>query len=122
MIRSISILLISAVLSAAAASAPIEVWLTPERAASLKRVTSRPYIVAQDRLAADTVVYHWTNSVPTVTTQKVQRVLGAPSRNAWQDKLDAKDREKQTLLDDIKAVKDKPTKKSLEDIISKHSK
>lgn len=123
MIRSIAMLLISAVLSATAASAPIEVWLTAERAASLKNVTSRPFVVAQERLNADTVVYHWTNGLHgAVTTQRVERVLGKHAKSAWQNKLDAKDREKRALLDDLKSVKDKPTKKDLESIITKHNK
>ena len=123
MIRSIAMLLVSAVLTAAAASAPIEVWLTPERVAALKSVTSRPYVVAQERLNASTVVYHWTNGLHgAVTTQRVEQVLGKPAKSAWQDKIDAKDREKKALLDDLKAVKDKPSKSALEAIISKHSK
>ena len=123
MIRSIAMLLVSAALAAAAASAPIEVWLTPERAAALKSVASRPYVVAQERLDADTVVYHWTNGLHgAVTTQRVEQVLGKKAVSAWQSKLDAKDKEKQALIDDLKAVKEKPTKKDLEAIINKHSK
>ena len=123
MIRSISMLLVSAVLTAAAASAPIEVWLTPERSAALKSVTSRPYVVAQERLNADTVVYYWTNGLHgATTTQRVERVLGKHAKSAWQDRLDSKDKEKRDLLDDLKAVKDKPTKKGLYDIILKHEK
>lgn len=123
MIRSIAMLLTSAVLTASAASAPMEVWLTPERSAALTRVTSRPYVVAQERLNGDTVVYHWTNGLHgAVTTQRVEQVLGKHAKSAWQDKLDAKDKEKKDLLDDLKAVKDKPTKAALETIINKHGK
>lgn len=123
MIRSIAMLLVSAVLTAAAASAPMEVWLTPERSAALKSVTSRPYVVSQERLNADTVVYHWTNGLHgACTTQRVQRVLGSPAKSAWRDKLDAKDREKQALLDDLKTIKDKPTKKGIDDLLLKHGK
>ena len=123
MIRSIAMMLVSAALTAAAALAPMEVWLTPERSAALKRVASRPYIVAQERIADDTVVYRWTNGLHgAVTTQRVERVLGKRAKSAWQDKLDAKEREKQNLLDDLKAVKDKPTKNDIEALINKHSK
>ena len=100
-----------------------EVWLTPERAAALKSVASRPYVVTQERLNADTVVYHWTNGLHgAVTTQHVEQVLGKRAKSAWQDKVDAKEKEKQALLDDLKAVKDKPTKAALEAIITKHGK
>ncbi len=123
MIRSIAMLLVCAVLTASAASAPMEVWLTPERSAALTRVTSRPYVTYQERLNADTVVYHWTNGLHgAVTTQRVEKVLGGHAKSAWQDKLEAKEREKQTILNDLKAVKDKPTKAALEAIINKHSK
>lgn len=123
MIRSIAILLFSTALSSCAASAPIEVWLTPERASALKRVASRPYVIAQERIDDETVVYHWTNGLHgACTTQRLDRVIGKPSKSAWQDKLDAKEREKQALLDDVKAIKDKPTKAVLDAIISKHSK
>lgn len=123
MIRSISLLLVSAALTAAAASDPMEVWLTPDRAAALKRVASRPYVIKQERLDAGTVVYHWTNGLHgSVSTQRVEQVLGKPAKSAWQDRLDAKAREKQALLDDLKAIKDKPTKSALKAIISKHGK
>ena len=104
-------------------SAPVEVWLTPQRAEQLKRVSSRPYVISQERIDDSTVVYRWTNGLHgACTTQRVERVLGKPAKNAWREKLDAKDREKQALLDDLKAVKDKPNKKNLEEIILKHGK
>lgn len=95
-----------------------DVWLTPERARQLRGLADRPTVVRRERLNDETAVYHWNNG--SVTTQRVERIVGRPARNAWRDKLDAKDREKQSLLDDLKAVKYKPTKKDLEDIINKH--
>lgn len=102
---------------------PTEVWLTPERREALKRVTHRPYIVKQEKLNDTTVVYTWTNGLHgTVTTQKVDKVLGKKATSAWQTRLDKKDKEKADLIADIKAVKDKPTKKQLEDLLTKHEK
>ncbi len=95
-----------------------DVWLTPERARQLRGLADRPTVVRRERINDETAVYHWKNGA--VTTQRVERIIGKPSRNAWRDKLDAKDREKQSLLDDLKAVKNKPTKKDLEYIINKH--
>ena len=118
--RAILFCLLSA--GCSAASAPIEVWLTPERRDTLKKVAARPYITKQERLDDDTVVYHWANRKDNaVTTQKVTRILGAKSSNGWQKKLDAKDAEKKALLDDLAKIKDKPTKKDLEKVIGKHS-
>ena len=105
-----------------AAAAPVEVWLTPARAAALKRVTSRSYIVKQQRLDNDTVVYTWTNGLHgAVTTQQVKRVCGRKSKSAWQTKLDAKTLEKKQLLDDIKSIRNNPSKKDIESLITKHS-
>jgi len=102
---------------------PAEVLLTPQRRAVLERVVGKPYIVEQKRIDKNTVVYHWTNGLHgAVTTQRVVQVLGKPAKNAWQSKLEAKDREKQTIIDDLKAIKEKPTKKGLEDIIKKNGK
>lgn len=123
MIRALYALIVTCALTAGAASAPIEVWLTPARAEELKRVTVRPYVVAQERLNANTVVYHWTNGLHGVcTTQRVEQVLGKKSKSAWQDKLDAKDAEKKSILDDLEVIKAKPTKKAIEDLITKSKK
>lgn len=97
-----------------------DVWLTPERARQLRGIADRPTVVRRDRLTDETAVYHWRDG--SVTTQRVERIIGRPARNAWRDKLDAKAREKQALMDDLKAVKEKPNKKELEGIINKHEK
>ena len=102
---------------------PVDVWLTPARRSELQRVTQVPYITAQERQPDGRVIYRWRKGAATyATTQAVVRVLGAKSKSAWQDKLDDKDKEKKALLDDLKAVKDKPSKKQITDIIDKHSK
>lgn len=120
--RSLFILLVSSfILSARAAS--VEVWLTPERKAALQRITSRPRVVAQERTKDGTVVSRWTNgSREWSSTNRASSALGKKSVNAWQSRLDAKDKEKQSLLDDLKSVADKPTKKSLDAIIERHGK
>lgn len=104
-------------------AAPAEIWLTKERAEQLKRITSRPYIAKRTGIADGKQELVWRNGAREwVTTQDVRRVIGLPAANGWQSKLDAKDTEKQALLDDLNAVKGKPTKKGLEDIINKHDK
>ena len=106
-----------------AAAVPVEVWLTAQRAAALKRITSRSYIVKQQRLDNDTVVYTWTNGLHgAVTTQSVKKVCGKKSLSAWQTKLNAKTLEKELLLEDLRGMGNSPSKKQLDAIISKHSK
>ena len=102
---------------------PSDVWLAPARRAELQRVTQVPYITSQERQPDGRVIYRWKKGTETyATTQAVVCVLGAKSKSAWQDKLDAKEKEKKAILDDLKAVKDKPSKKQITDIIDKHSK
>ena len=123
MIRLSALCLLCSALSLSAASAPIEVWLTPARAAQLQRITSRPYITAQERQPDGTVVYHWTNGLHgAVTTQRVQRVLGAPAKSAWRDKLDKAEKEKQQIISDLRALGGKTTlsKKDVDAVIKKH--
>lgn len=118
--RIVALLLLSAL---SANAAPVELWLTPERARQLKAVSSRPYVTAQRRLADDTAVFTWTNgSRSWETTQAVRRVTGKRAANAWQQKLDAAAREKKALLDDLKALKDRPAKKEIDAIIERHGK
>ena len=115
-----SILLLT---SSIAASAPIEVWLTPARAAELQRVTSRPRITRETRVDADTSVYHWTNGARSWdTTQRVQRVIGKPAHDARREQFEAERAERKAIMDELQAVKAKPTKQALDAIISKHSK
>ena len=101
-----------------------EIWLTPQRAAELRRVTSRPYIVSQERIGGDTVVYRWTNGLHgAVTTQKVGRVLGAKAESAWGKKLKKAEAQKAAILADIDALRKKPSvsQKDLDSISEKHS-
>lgn len=108
-----------------AASAPIEVWLTPERRDTLKKVAARPYITKQERLDDDTVVYHWANRKDNaVTTQKVTRILGAKSANGWQKKLDAQEKEKAKILSEISSIAAKSgtvKKTDLTALVEKHA-
>lgn len=116
-----AILILSSVCGPARAA---EIWLTPQRAAELRRVTSRPYIVSQERTGADTVVYRWTNGLHgAVTTQKVVRVLGAKAESAWGKKLRKAEDEKGAILADIDALRKQTSisKKDLDAISEKHS-
>lgn len=107
-----------------AASAPIEVWLTPERRDALKKVAARPYITKQERIDNGTVVYHWANRKGnSVTTQKVERVLGAKSESAWGRKLQKAEDEKAAIISDIDALRKKSSvsKKDLDALAEKHA-
>lgn len=102
-------------------AAPVEVWLTPDRAAALKRVAQRPYITGKQQQKNGTIIYTWTNGESTyTTTQQVTKVTGKAAKSAWTEKLKAKDAERELLLNDIKAIKAKPTAKALESLIKKH--
>lgn len=122
MTRALLILTVSALsFSAAAASAPMEVWLTPERKAALGRITARPRVISQERGRDGATISRWTNGCSEWTvTNAPNGQLGKRSVNAWQSKLDAKEKERRDLLDDLKAVKDKPTKAALDDILKRH--
>lgn len=121
-------LIIASVLSIAsilrAASAPIEVWLTPERKAALDRITSRPRVVSHSADHEGRLVTRWTNGANewVVTNKPAKNVLGKKAVNGWQKKLDEKEAEKQAILADLETIKSKPTKKAVEDIITKHKK
>lgn len=77
--------------ASAATNAPAaKAWLTPERAAALRRVSARPYIVSQ-QIDGDTAVYRWKQGKnEMVTTQRVARILGAKAydRRAEQKESD----------------------------------
>lgn len=123
MIRLAALCLLAAALCAPAASAPMDVWLTPARAEQLKQITSRPYISAREPLGHDQAILHWRNGAREwVTTNRVRQVLGKPARNAWQDKLDASKAEKRALLDDLQSIRSAPTKKAVDALLDKHSK
>lgn len=106
------------------ASAPIEVWLTPERKAALERITSRPRVVSHSADHEGRLVTHWTNGASewVVTNRPAKNVLGKKAVNGWQAKIDAKEAEKKAILADLEAIKEKPTKKAVEDILTKHKK
>lgn len=64
------------------------VWLTPETAKALSRVTSRGYITKIER-RGDVVVYTWTNGLRgAVTTQKVEKLVSKPARDVRLEQLD----------------------------------
>ena len=121
-------MIIASVLSIAsilrAASAPIEVWLTPERKAALERITSRPRVVSHSADHEGHLITRWTNGANewVVTNKPAKNVLGKKAGNGWQKKLDEKEAEKRAILDDLETIKSKPTKKAVEDIITKHKK
>ena len=102
-----------------------EVWLTPERAAQLKAITSRPYITKKTKIGKGMEELHWTNgSRSWVTTQAVTRVAGAKAAHGWQKKLDAEKAARKELLADIKALaaKGNASKNDLKAVIEKAEK
>jgi len=105
-------------------AAPVkQQWLTKEQIAQLSAITSRPYITAKRPLGKGVEELRWTNgSREWVTTQAVTRVLGAKAANGWQKKIDAKEREKQNLLDDIRALgkKAKVTPSEINAVADRH--
>ena len=102
-----------------------EVWLTPERAAQLKAITSRPYITKKTKIGKGAEELHWTNgSRSWVTTQAVTRVAGAKAEHGWRTKVDAEKATRKELIVDIKelAAKGNASKKDLEAIVEKAEK
>lgn len=101
---------------------PAEIWLAPDRAAALARAASRPYVTRSERVG-NTVVYHWTNGLHgACTTQAVARILGKPSRNGWQDRIDAEKAKRNELIADIDKLRGsgRATKKDLDAIAERH--
>ena len=108
--NALAILWIAA--ASAGISAPREVWLTPERRAQLKAITSRPYVTAREDLGNGTERLEWRNgSREWATTQAVRRVAGAKARNphaeARREAAEAK-AEKDAMLKDIRTLAQKP--------------
>ena len=99
---------------------PVEVWLTPEREAQLKSIANQPKVVKREMLGDETAVYHWSSG--RVSTQHVDRIVGKPSKDSRAEKLEKMEREKQAIIDDLEAIKAKPTKQTIQDIIYKHMK
>ena len=118
--RTLAIIILLCVSAQAA-----EVWLTPERAAQLKAITSRPYITKKAEIGKNMEELHWTNgSRSWVTTQAVTRVAGAKSAHGWQKKLDAEKEARKEIVADIKALTERgnASKKDLEAIVEKAEK
>jgi hypothetical protein len=91
------VLLLLAACTAVAAKKP-EQWLTPERRASLNVIVTRPVIVKKEHLPDGRMILTWTNGLHgCVTTQKVEKVLGKPSKDARRDKLEALKAERDAL-------------------------
>ena len=102
-----------------------EVWLTKERAAQLKAITSRPYITRKTDIGKGVEEIHWTNgSRSWVTTQAVVRVAGAKSAHGWQKKLDAEKAARNEIVADIKALaaKGNASKNDLKAVVEKAEK
>ena len=118
--RTLAIIILLCVSARAA-----EVWLTKERAAQLRAITSRPYITKKAEIGKDMEELHWTNgSRSWVTTQAVTRVAGAKSAHGWQKKLDAEKEARKEIVADIKALTERgnASKKDLEAIVEKAEK
>jgi len=115
--RTLAIIILLCVSAQAA-----EVWLTKERAAQLRAITSRPYITKKAEIGKDMEELHWTNgSRSWVTTQAVTRVAGAKAAHGWQKKLDAEKEARNEIVANIKALaaKGNVSKKDLEAVIEK---
>ena len=122
---ALAILLIAA--ASAGISAPKEVWLTPERRAQLKAVTSRPYVSKREDLGGGVERLEWRNgSREWATTQAVRRVAGAKARNPHDNAkreaaaaLASKDRLRRAVLD--LAANAKITGKELRALAAEHA-
>lgn len=73
------------------------VWLSPEQAKALSRVTSRSYITKIERKGGD-VIYTWTNGLHgAVTTQRVDQIINKPARDARRDEFEKVRKERDNL-------------------------
>lgn len=118
--------LAAALAACRAAAAPKEVWLTPERRAQLKAITSRPYVTAREDLRNGTERLEWRNgSREWATTQTVRRVAGAKARSphaeARRAAAEAK-AEKDAMLKDIRTLgkKTKVTPAEVKAVADRH--
>lgn len=119
--------MILAMAAASALAAPVEVWLSKERAAQLKAITSRPYVSKRTDLGDGTERLEWRNgSREWATTQAVSRITGAKARNPHADaKREAAEARaaKDALLKDIDALgkKAKVTPAEIKAVAKKHA-
>jgi hypothetical protein len=85
-----------------------EQWLTPERRAALNVIVTRPVIVKKENLSDGRMILTWTNGLHgCVSTQKVEKVLGKPSKDARRDNLEAIKAERDALKDENTKLKQK---------------
>ena len=83
-----------------------EQWLTPERRKELNRIIYRPIIIKQEATQDGQMVYTWTNGLHgCVTTQKLDKVLGKPSKDARREELDAIKADRDTAKAERDAIK-----------------
>lgn len=118
--RTLAIIILLCVSARAA-----EVWLTKERAAQLRAITSRPYLTKKTEIGKGMEELRWTNgSRSWATTQAVKRVTGKKATNGWQTKLDAEKESRKELVAYIKALaaKGNASKKDLEALAAKAKK
>ena len=102
--RTLSIILLAAC-TAVAAKKP-EQWLTPERRAALKVIVTRPVIIKKEQTKDGRMILTWTNGLHgCVTTQKVDKVLGKPSKDDRRDKLEAVKADRDTAKAERSAIK-----------------
>lgn len=95
-----------------------DVWLTPERARQLRGIADRPTVVRRERLDDERAEYHWNNG--SVTTQRVERIVGRKSRDARRERLEAAERRTDGILKELEALKEKPTKAALEALLKRN--
>lgn len=111
-----------------AGAAPVEIWLSRDRAAQLKAITSRPYVTGKKETAPGVEEIRWTNGGREwTTTQAVRRVTGAKAKNphaaARREAAEAR-AEADALLADIKALglKTRVTPADVKAVAEKHEK
>lgn len=119
--------LAAALAACRAAAAPKEVWLTPERRAQLKAITSRPYVTKREDLGDGTERLQWRNGAREwATTQAVRRVAGAKARDPHGEaRLEAAGAKAalDALLEDVAALgrKSKVTPAEVKAVSEKHA-
>ena len=84
-------------------------------------MADQPRITAKEKQPDGTVIYYWKRG-PEIyaTTQQVAKIAGKKARSAWSEKLDAEKFEKERIIQEIKAIKGRPTAKALDTILKNH--